>query len=86
MAARLHRAKATVETGGDGQQMEGVSVSVRNNVATVRLGRDVLLERGEVARVVPRGRRSWTVTFDQPTDDGDVWMITDERRACCGRR
>lgn len=85
MAARLHRAKATLELPGD-ERLEGVSVSVRNNEATVRLGTEIVLQRGQVARVVPRRRASWTLTFDNPAGDDDVWVITDEKRRCCGRR
>lgn len=87
MAARLHRAKATVTTGGDDpQRLEGVSVSVRNNIATVRLGSDVILERSGVAGVRPEARRTWTLTFDDPASELDVWTIADEARKCCGRR
>lgn len=91
MAARLARAKATVvipaeEPGAEPRELKSVSVVVRGNVATVRLGADVLVEREAVARVVPRARRSWTLMFDNPAGEWDVWTITDERRACCGGR
>lgn len=85
MAARLARAKATVVTAEHPDGLAGVSVLVRNNVATVRLGTEVILERAGVARVVPHARRSWQLQFDQPASEADVWTITDERRACCGR-
>lgn len=85
MAARLARARATVEVpNGDVlDKLEHVSVVVRNNVATVRLGGDVILEREQVARVVPKTRRSWQLHFE---GSEDVWTVTDERRACCGSR
>lgn len=84
MAARLARSKATVQIGGaEPRELHGVSVVVRNEIATVRLGSEILVERGSVARVVPLARRSWQLHFDG-TDE--VWTVTDERRACCGRR
>lgn len=88
MAARLARSKATVvippaTPGDEPRELKSVSVVVRGNIATVRLGSEVLVERGEVAKVVPLARRSWQLTF---TGSEDVWTITDERRACCGGR
>ena len=84
MAARIARAKATVlaRSNGDVDELKGVSIVVRLNVATVRLGGDVILSRENVARVVPQGRRSWELHFE---DSPDVWTVTDEKRRCCGR-
>ena len=86
MAARLARAKATVTIGADGRELQGVSVTVRNETIRVMLGSDVLLERDGVARVIPEARRTWQIEFHTPTSDTDVMTIVDERRACCGRR
>lgn len=88
MAARLARSKATVEVHGGPDVIEhsGVSVVVRNEKVTIRRGADVLIEREGVARVVPRARRSWTLMFHNPASEADVMVVTDERRACCGRR
>lgn len=88
MAARLARAKATVTVPPDdehpgGQELKGVSVIVRENIATVRLGQEVLVTRQVVARVEVLGRRSWALHFE---GSDDVWTIVDERRACCGSR
>lgn len=88
MAARLARSKATVvvppdEEHPEGRELQHVSVVVRNNIATVRLGQEVLIERGTVARVVPLARRKWELRFE---GSDEVWTITDERRACCGSR
>lgn len=82
MAGRLFRAKATVDA--DGRELAGVSISVRNDTATVRLGQDVLIEQGGVARVIPNGRRTWTLEFSDPALG--PWTVTDEARKCCGRR
>lgn len=89
MAARLARSKATVTTlteDGEPRELQHVSVLVRDNVATLRLGADMVLRREGVARVVPLARRSWTLQFEDQSSDADVWTITDERRSCCGGR
>lgn len=85
MAARLARSKATVTVPNGDQldRLEHVSVIVRNNVATVRLGAEVLVEREEVTRVEVLARRKWALHF---TGSDEVWTIEDERRACCGNR
>lgn len=80
MAARLARAKATLLT--PTQELQGVSIVVRANEATVRLGAEIVLHRAAVARVVPEGRRSWSIHFD---GSPEIWTVTDERRRCCGR-
>lgn len=90
MAARLARSKATVvvppeEPDGEARELQHVSVLVRDNVATLRLGAEVLLTREHVTRVVPNGRRSWKLYFDGG-DESEFWTVTDERRACCGGR
>lgn len=86
MAARLARAKATVTVGADGSELQGVSVTVRNETVTVKLGADTILERDGVAKVVPLARRTWQIEFHAPTSETDQLTIVDERRACCGRR
>lgn len=81
MAARLARVKATVVAGEHGE-LRGVSITVRDNIATVRLGEEVLLSAPGVTGVVPVGRRSWELRFEI----GESWTITDEKRKCCGQR
>lgn len=61
---------------------DGVSVLVRNGRALVRLGREVVADKADVASVVPTTRSNWTVTFA----DGTEWQVARVRVACCASR
>lgn len=67
----------------DGQQLERVSVHVRDGLAVVKQGARAatpLVQRAGVAGIDRLNRRSFTVLFD----DGAEWSVT--RSGCgCGR-
>lgn len=72
MAAGLSLSRATITCSTCTPPLELVKVSliVRQNVATVRRGKDVLQQR-TVTAVVPLSRTEWDVTID----DGQVWHV-----------
>lgn len=75
MAAPLALTRADVQT-PTGHHSR-VSVTIRNNHAVLRAGRDVVAE-ADVVKVAQVERRRWEITLD----DGTVWSV--DRKSGCG--
>lgn len=85
MSAGVSFSEATV-TAPDGTVHEGVAVSTRQGVLTLRdQGGTVLLEQSGVVGVVRQSRKRWRVTIADPDDGtGSEWKILRTRCNCSG--
>lgn len=77
MAANLSIARAKV-TLPDGELLDKVSLLVRQNTATIRLGSDVVTTADVTAVQRASGRNRWTITLAS----GETWAV--ERVGGCG--
>ncbi len=79
MAAALNWAGSVTV---DGVEHERVRVVVRQNVATLTRGRELVAQRAGVAAVTNAGRLLRDITFD----DGSSWRVQKRAGGCgCGK-
>lgn len=79
MPAPLSLSRATITRSTDPEPLVKVSLIVRTGHATVKRGRDVLVE-ANVTSLVSTGARSWELTLD----DGSTWTVVKEKGCGCG--